>query len=301
MRLFTVIIPHFNAGNLLRRLLDSIPREDDIQIIVIDDCSTEPSIFSVSKNPSYNHVEFIFSEKKVTAGGARNVGLRNAKGRYLLFADSDDYFSATAFNLFRFQVVSGHDFYQFQVTSFIESTRQPGTRHLIYEKEIYKEFGLAKYLAVDPPYAKLIRHDLIRKRNIRFSEVPAGNDVLFSAKVAVFADKKKFIPEIVYNVSQNPDSITMQKTESNLASRIGEQIKKAELIKTNTPFWFWITYLPRRNVFRITKNIRSISKSKELHELAERYNKTMPVSTHIVFYTIQFLKKCILPIKLLNG
>lgn len=301
MTLFTLIIPHFNSKNLIRRLLDSIQKGDDIQIIVVDDCSTEPSILSVSKDPAYSHVNFIFSEKKLTAGGARNVGLHHAVGKYIVFADSDDFFSPDAFDIFRWKIESNYDLYQFKITSFIEGTKQTGTRHLIYTKELYKEFGLSKYLAIDQPVAKLINHDLIKKRNIRFSEVPAGNDVLFSAKVTLFAKKKKFINKTVYNVSQSEDSITAQKTESNLASRIKEQTKKTELITANTPSCYWITYLCRRNIFRVTKDIHKTTNSRELHELADQYNRTMPVSTHIAFHAIQFFKKFLNPIKLLNG
>lgn len=301
MILFSVIVPHFNSNNLIRRLLDSIPNQDYIEILVVDDYSTEPSIHSLSKDLEYRHVNFIFPGKKLTAGGARNVGLDHVQGKYIVFADSDDYFASDAFDTFKKYVGSGHDLYQFKVTSFIEGSELPGTRHLIYSNEIYKEFGLSKYLAVDPPYAKIISHKLIKKRNIRFSEVPAGNDVLFSAKVTLYAENKIFINKTVYRVSQNSESITTQKTDVNMASRIVEQTQKTKFITANTPFLFWITYLPRRNFFRLTKNIHSISESKELHELADQYNKSMPVSTHIVFHTIQFLKKYILPTKLFNG
>jgi glycosyltransferase involved in cell wall biosynthesis len=292
MILFTVIIPHFNSKNKIRRLLSSIRKDDSIQIIVVDDLSTEPSIFSVRKDPSFGHVQFVFPGKKLTAGGARNVGLKHAAGEYIIFADADDYFCHDAFTIFREQVESGYDLYQFKATSFIEDSGLPGSRHL-YLDERYKELGLGKYISVDQPIAKVINHALIKKKHIEFNEVPAGNDVLFSAKISLYAQTKKFVNKIVYNISQNPDSITAQTTDEYQASRLSEQIKKVELIINKTSFWFWITYLPRRNAFRLTKNIHSISKSKELHELALQYNRTMPFSTHMIFHAIQFLKRYI--------
>ena len=42
--LYSIVIPHYNSPTLLQRMLDSIPQREDIQIIVIDDCSSNENI-----------------------------------------------------------------------------------------------------------------------------------------------------------------------------------------------------------------------------------------------------------------
>ena len=66
---FSLIIPHHGDDRLLDRLLKSIPDRDDLETIVIRD------------------------DKAKGAGWARNKGLEHAVGEYVLFADSDDYFT----------------------------------------------------------------------------------------------------------------------------------------------------------------------------------------------------------------
>jgi glycosyltransferase involved in cell wall biosynthesis len=282
--LYSIIIPHYNSYNLLRRTLDSIPIRGDIQILVIDDVSSESSIFSISKESNYSHVDFIFSENKVNAGGARNIGLDQAQGKYVLFSDSDDYFTKEAFNIFDQYTGYNYDLVQFKVTSFLEGKSQTGTRHS-YLKEVYKKKGLSLYLSIDQPYGKLIKRDLIEKYKIRFSKVPAGNDIYFSAKISLFSKKRLFVKEISYAISQNTTSITATKTDRNNCARAKEQIKKVILIRSVTPIWFWYIYLCRRNAFTLTR--QHINKNKlcspEFKGLSKEYQKVMPKFALVIY------------------
>ena len=91
--LYSIIIPHKNIPQLLQRCLDSIPRREDIQIIVIDDNSS-PEIVDFAHFPGRERddVEIVFTREGRGAGYARNEGLKRAKGKWLLFADTDDFF-----------------------------------------------------------------------------------------------------------------------------------------------------------------------------------------------------------------
>ena len=95
---YTIIIPHKNAPLLLQRCLDSIPFRDDIQIIVVDDDSSSDVVdFMDFPGSSREDVEIIFTKEGKGAGYARNCGLLHARGKWLLFADADDFFSARFF------------------------------------------------------------------------------------------------------------------------------------------------------------------------------------------------------------
>lgn len=96
--LFSIIIPMKNADRYIRSALESINENkfDDIEVLVIDDNSdnTDISKYLVQswKNQHPNIKLKIFKTTKDNGGpgGARNIGLDNATGRYILFLDADD-------------------------------------------------------------------------------------------------------------------------------------------------------------------------------------------------------------------
>lgn len=90
---YSIIIPHKNIPVLLQRCLSSIPRRNDIQVIVVDDNSDLQMVdFSSFPGLEDPFVEVVFTKEGKGAGYARNIGLDKVKGKWLLFIDADDYF-----------------------------------------------------------------------------------------------------------------------------------------------------------------------------------------------------------------
>ena len=88
----SVIIPVYNVEQYLKVCLDSILCQDfsDYEILLIDDGSKDSSPAICDEYAQkYSHVQVIHQENK-GQGGARNTGIRAAKGEFLLFVDSDD-------------------------------------------------------------------------------------------------------------------------------------------------------------------------------------------------------------------
>ena len=85
----TIIIPVYNRPEKVVRTLDSIPVRDDIEVIVIDDCSTDNTL-EVLKN--YDRLPLIILQTLENSGPgiARNAGLDVATGEFVTFLDSDD-------------------------------------------------------------------------------------------------------------------------------------------------------------------------------------------------------------------
>ena len=88
---YSIIIPHKNNLELLRRCLISIPNRTDIQRIVVDDCSAQSTVKELLKLED-NSTKIILTTENKGAGYARNIGLKNAVGEWIVFADSDDTF-----------------------------------------------------------------------------------------------------------------------------------------------------------------------------------------------------------------
>jgi glycosyltransferase involved in cell wall biosynthesis len=90
----SVIMPVYNVENYLRQCLDSVINQTlrDIEIICIDDQSTDGSLGILKDYAAIDPRIRIITQKNAGAGAARNTGLKVAKGEYLSFLDSDDFF-----------------------------------------------------------------------------------------------------------------------------------------------------------------------------------------------------------------
>ena len=95
-----IIIPHHNTPALLQRCLDSIPDEDNISVIVVDDNSS-PELVDFDNFPGRErtYTKVFFTKEGKGAGYARNIGLEHAEGEWVLFADSDDFFVSNFYEI----------------------------------------------------------------------------------------------------------------------------------------------------------------------------------------------------------
>ena len=90
----SVIVPVYNAAGSLHRSLRSVLRQTlpDFELIVVDDCSTDESAYIMGGYRALDDRVRVFSTAKNGGPGvARNIGLSHARGRYIAFLDSDDF------------------------------------------------------------------------------------------------------------------------------------------------------------------------------------------------------------------
>lgn len=264
---YSVIIPHYNSGELLCRLLNSIPLRNDVEVIVVDDKSTDNSFEKVCNNKNYQHVIFCSAVEKGYAGGARNLGMSIASGDYFVFADSDDYFTCNAFEIFD-STVNQQDLILFDMESFIEGTDDKGDRHLYRAHKLNLDKKNAALGAVGP-VAKLVRRELVKQHDIYFSKVVAANDVVFSIKTACFAKNIDIVRECVYMVSQSDSSLTGGISLEKSLSRINEQFKRIALVRRHKPVSVYKYCLLNSLLFtfeRFSKELESKEYDEKLYE-----------------------------------
>ncbi len=93
----SVIVPVYNTGEYLPRCLDSLTSQtmspDEIEIIAVDDGSTDGSGDIADDYAKRFPNVSVIHQKNAGSSAARNAGIREAHGRYLGFVDSDDYVS----------------------------------------------------------------------------------------------------------------------------------------------------------------------------------------------------------------
>ena len=94
MSKISIIIPVFNAEEYLETCLDSVINQTltDIEVIAIDDCSTDNSLSILNKYATkYPNIKVYHNEKNIGQGATRNRGISLSSGEYIGFVDSDDY------------------------------------------------------------------------------------------------------------------------------------------------------------------------------------------------------------------
>jgi glycosyltransferase involved in cell wall biosynthesis len=221
---YTIIIPHKNIPDLLQRCLSSIPRRDDVQIIVIDDNSDADKV-DFTNFPGLNNpfVEIIFGKNdngRKGAGYARNLGLEKAKGKWLVFADADDYFMP-CFNdvLELYKNDEENDIVFFKTTSNdLNNGRHIWANGLLCGVQKSNDWTNLN-IHYHVPYGKFIKTDIVKKNNIYFQEVKITNDALFAVKVHYNANRKKIDNKVIYLITERSDSLTANITMEDMSVR----------------------------------------------------------------------------------
>lgn len=245
MKELSIIIPHFNSINLLKKQINSIPIDDEIEVIVIDDNSTEDikELESFKTNPRFKHITFLTNESSIqSAGACRNIGLKAAKGKWILFADADDFFVEGFYQIVKQYIDSKYDVVLFTPTSIYIDTNQLSDRHVKFEniiknyndkQSIKNEIKLRYEYVV--PWSKLIKRTFIEKNQIDFDEVIAMNDIMFSTKVGYYMDQFLATSEVIYCVTRNKGSLTMMMTKEVHDSRVDALLRYYNFIIENVP------------------------------------------------------------------
>lgn len=96
----SVIIPAYNAEKWIRKCLESIPKRKDIEIIVVNDGSTDKTMGYLKNYKAFRYKDLIIIDYGSNKGVsyARNQGIEVADGEYILMLDSDDYIYPKVFN-----------------------------------------------------------------------------------------------------------------------------------------------------------------------------------------------------------
>ena len=98
----SIVVPMYNAEKYVEQCIVSIINQtigfENIELIVVDDWSTDNSVEMVKKFTTENENIILLRTKQNTgvAGNARNVGVQRATGKYLMFSDADDFLKEDA-------------------------------------------------------------------------------------------------------------------------------------------------------------------------------------------------------------
>ncbi|WP_320972890.1 glycosyltransferase family 2 protein [Enterocloster bolteae] len=189
----SVVIPIYNMEKYLRECLDSIFRQTlhEIEVICVDDGSNDASLRIVKEYKKIHSNLIIITQKNSGSGMARNAGLKNASGQFVMFIDPDDYLaSADALEVS----------YKCAIKEKVEVCGGSvlGDKNGIIIKNFQTRFmkhrfskdGRLSFIDYQYPFAHqrfIIKKELLISNNILYPPYQRGQDVVFLAKVLICA------------------------------------------------------------------------------------------------------------------
>ena len=223
----SIITPVYNVEKYLNRCLDSLVNQTlkDIEIICINDCSTDKSLQILQQYALQDkRVKIIDLKEKQNAAIARNYGLENAQGQYLGFVDADDFvdldFYEKLYNCARqnsADIIKGN-FKEKTLTGKTEiSTMNADILQSKDKMHFYSNWQSAIY-----------KKELITKNKIRFpAECSKGQDIVFLCRCVVKATDLKIINDVFYNYIRRENSLESKQLDD---VRALSAIKSCDLI-----------------------------------------------------------------------
>lgn len=291
---YSVIIPQRDCVDLTKRCLLSIPDRKDVEIIVVDDNSKNPEELKKAQYELLkNNVQFIYTTEGLGAGYARNVGVSHAKGKWLVFADADDFFEKDAFAIFDKYVNDNFDIIYFPHTSVYSETLEPCSRFnsrndrlidYMHEPSTSTEERL-KYGDV-VPWGKIFRRSIVKQHKIKFDEVPASNDVMFVVQAAYHAKNIYVSQQPIYVLTYRKGSITRVLNKTNEYSRFRVSLRFNNFLREKG-----LKHLYGRNLTRVILIWRNLGFKDALILTKEVYDSGQTLFTGFSFTFKDLIKK----------
>ena len=291
MKKVSIIIPIYNTEAYIERCIKSVLNltYKNTEIICVNDCSTDNSL-KVIENYAQNdgRIKIISLEKNEGVSNARNIGLKNATGEYVIFIDSDDWIESD------------------MLTEGIKKIEADNSDILcfgfcIHDNEnitrIDTDAELEKFSELEPQDAKSYLHiatakiyklDFIRKNNIKFPiGITASEDGVFNLLCLYKKAKFSLISRNAYNILIRQNSATNANKNS-----VANEIKSDKFLLNTKEF----TMLKNKELKLITfekiiGNIEFYYNRPNSEKFRFRYN--LQISLFILYLYLRFGKKTI--------
>lgn len=223
----SVGMPVWGVEKYIRRCLLSILDQDfdNMEVLVINDCTLDKSIDIVkdivSSHPNGNLVRIINQPYNMGCWAARNRILEEAKGKYILLIDSDDYFSDEAITkLFKkaeetnAEATYGSVFVVDEDDKPIQNSGVDGinlpdvTLRGKNKLASFANDNIHKLRLHNFIWNVLLRSDFIKKNQLQFRKTKFWDDVLFNADMQPLIESAAFISDITYYYVIRPNSLS---------------------------------------------------------------------------------------------
>ena len=248
--LLSYIIPFYNGQDSILQCLDSILSIDlsksDYEIIVVDDCSPVSAKSTLTDYlAKYSNIQVVRHDVNKRQGGAKNTGIRLAKGQYIAFADQDDTIitqkSQTALKYAidkQVDMLACHYTIQKENGQIVEHGISNGNQQILSGKDFCEQYFVTGYNLA--PWANLYRREFLLQVARPYEENVVMEDSDWIAWHWIHADKVGILNIPIYTWVMNPSSITHSQHYINRADWIKygyRKIRDSQLYMDRSPIF----------------------------------------------------------------
>jgi len=205
----SIIVPIYNVEKYLRECIDSIINQTytNLEIILVNDGATDTSPEICEEYAAmYNNIKIV---NKVNGGlsDARNAGLEQATGEYIIFTDSDDYLAPNSCEVL-YNAIKDTDLEFVSANfAFTNNDGTPWKKPMFSDKFENTELSIEEYkksfyLLNCGVWNKIFRKDFIEKNKLRFEIGLPSEDDIFVTLAFMKAKKSYYIKDVVYYYRQ---------------------------------------------------------------------------------------------------
>ncbi|MFV0464535.1 MAG: glycosyltransferase family 2 protein [Lachnospiraceae bacterium] len=238
----SIIVPVYNAQNTIVSCAVNLIRQTwkNVEIIFADDCSTDNSyaILQQIKKETGDHIHVLRTDQNSGPGGARNLGLSIASGRYIGFVDSDDLADVTMFEkMYQLARAEACDIVD---CAYLDEAKGMIMPSIPEELSGIMDTAKKNRLISTEGYVwnKLFLADLINENHMRFREQTSMEDTDFIVYAYALSTKILSVNEPLYRHTKNDFSMMSRIRHKNIsldsrnaANAIYEKLSRMPLYK----------------------------------------------------------------------
>lgn len=230
------IVPVFRVEKYLTKCVESLLHqgfhEDEYEIILVDDGSDDncPTLCD-HYTELYPQIRVIHQTNKGLSG-ARNTGILAAKGHYICFVDSDDYVEEYAFSsVLKKAEESNADVLQYGLQIVFDHSIKTLDTNIDFHLYTGEEFLAKKMSERCSCWIYMVKKQLLIDTSTYFTEGITYEDIDWTPRMLLQAQKIICVPDIIYNYVQHSGSITHPKDKTGWESIIANNIRVLKLLQ----------------------------------------------------------------------
>ena len=264
----SIIIPIYNAESTIEECLMSILKDNrqDIEVIAIVDGSVDNSLNICKKiSKKDNRLKVIYQENQGIFL-ARQNGIKNSTGKYIMFVDSDDYMINNSLekmremikkyspNLIRLRYMKNNG--EYEQYKYLEE-KEKYIKKEEFREEIYPMF-ISGYM-LNAMWTNCIKREYLENINIdKYKNVLYGEDLMYNLEIFSNIQNAVFLEDVLYRYNTNENSITRTREIKRLLKNLEDCITIYTSLYTYLEKW---NMLDSKNILKVQERIQKEASS----------------------------------------
>ena len=285
MRL-SIVVNMYNTASFLPRCMDTLLHQDispdSYEIILVDDGSTDNSLALAQEYAAKSMLDVTMPTIRVEhhankgLAGARNTGLRTAKGQYLCFVDPDDYIQENSLSVLLQQMDEERlDILRFNYQKVDEDENNisdsPMEYIFDYTPKLMTGIEFMKNRLTTSCYvwAYIYRRELIVANNIYFDETCYFDDVPWLPRLLPFANRMNIIDDRHLYYTQRKGSLVHTVNTAAIKRKVDGQINLLRILQSHKPSAQIVDWYNRMNTHLVVSILTTVANN--LYSMRNEY------------------------------